>query len=54
MQSVIRNTNNFAELLSLGFATIGVRATVLAVTSQLLEDAISGAHRQRHPAMTEA
>jgi hypothetical protein len=40
MQSLLRGTIAFAELLSCGFATIGVRATLLAITVQLVDDTL--------------
>jgi len=39
MQSMLRGAIAFAELLSFGFATIGVRATLFAVAAQLADDA---------------
>jgi hypothetical protein len=54
MQSLIRRTTAFVELLSLGFATIGVQATLKAVGSQLLEETVTRiAHPQRR-SMPEA
>ena len=41
MRPVIRGTTAFANLLSLGFATIGVYATLVAIGSQLFDDALS-------------
>jgi hypothetical protein len=38
MQSILPGTIAFVELLSLGFATIGVRATLLAIGAQLVDD----------------
>jgi len=40
MQSLFRGALAFAELLSCGFATIGVRATLLALGLQLVDDAL--------------
>jgi hypothetical protein len=37
----------FTDLLALGFATIGVRATLAAISSQLLSDALPRS-RPRH------
>jgi hypothetical protein len=45
MQSILRGAIAFAELLSCGFATIGVRATLVAVGGQLLDDAASAVSR---------
>jgi len=40
MQSMFRGAIAFAELLSCGFATIGVRATLLAIAVQLVDDTL--------------
>jgi hypothetical protein len=39
MQSMLQGAIAFAELVSCGFATIGVRATLVAVAAQLADDA---------------
>jgi hypothetical protein len=40
----------FTELISLGFSTIGVRDTLLAVFGQLIHDVTQALHHQRQPA----
>jgi hypothetical protein len=40
MDSVFRGALAFAELLSCGFATIGVRATLTAIALQLVDDTL--------------
>jgi hypothetical protein len=40
MQSMPRAAIAFAELLSCGFATIGVRATLAAIVTQLVHDTL--------------
>jgi hypothetical protein len=45
MQSILRGAIAFAELLSCGFATIGVRTTLVAVGGQLLDDAAGAVSR---------
>jgi hypothetical protein len=45
MQSLFRGAIAFAELLSCGFATIGVRPTLVAVGSQLLDEAAGAVSR---------
>jgi hypothetical protein len=43
----IRSSRAFVELLSLGVATIGLRATLSDIGGQLLEDASSGSRQRR-------
>ena len=40
MQSMFRGAIAFAELISCGIATIGVRATLLAIAVQLVDDTL--------------
>lgn len=54
MQSMLRGAIAFAELLSCGFATIGVRETLVAVAAQLADDALGTLIRRRRPATVEA
>jgi hypothetical protein len=54
MQSMIRGSIAFAELVSCGFATIGVRATLVAVAAQLADDALGTLIRRRRPSTVEA
>jgi len=41
MQSMLRGAIAFAELLSCGFATIGARATLVAIAAQIFDDALT-------------
>src|SRR5262249_38699899 len=52
MQSLLRGAIAFAELLSCGFATIGVRATLVAIAAQIVDDAVL-AHGGRRPSAAE-
>ena len=41
MQSMFRGAIAFAELLSCGFATIGARATLVAIAAQIFDDTLT-------------
>jgi hypothetical protein len=45
MNSQLKGAIAFAELLSCGFATIGVRATLVAIAAQLIDDTVLRAER---------
>jgi hypothetical protein len=47
-RSTVQQAAAFVELLSLGFATIGIRATLIAVGGQLLTFAPDLRQRRRH------
>jgi hypothetical protein len=53
MQSMLRGAIAFAELLSCGFVTIGVRATLVAVAAQLADDAFGTLIRRGRPSTAE-
>jgi hypothetical protein len=46
---MIESTIALTELLSLGFATIGVRRTLAAVGGQLLQDLVQTLRTRRQP-----
>jgi hypothetical protein len=46
----IKSAIAFTELLSLGFATIGIRDTLWAVSGQLIEDISLALRQRRKPA----
>jgi hypothetical protein len=48
----IRRTIAFTELLALGFATIGIRPTLVALGGQLLADAVTSLGTGRRAVVT--